>query len=75
MGAYVKLEDVFETLHRLGGCDAVDEWAQGYDAAIDAAIMACEELKTHDAIFTMARRDASLVESKSRKAGRYAPSA
>ena len=25
---------------------AVDEWARGYDAAIDAAIMACKELKT-----------------------------
>lgn len=31
-------EAVYNMLHSLGGCDAKEEWAKGYDAAIDNAI-------------------------------------
>ena len=31
-------EAEYKMLHSLGGCDAKEEWAKGYDAAIDNAI-------------------------------------
>lgn len=34
----IDVEAVYKMLHSLGGCDAKEEWAKGYDAAIDNAI-------------------------------------
>ena len=34
----IEVEAVYNMLHSLGGCDAKEEWAKGYDAAIDNAI-------------------------------------
>lgn len=31
-------------LHNLGGCDAKEEWAKGYDAAIDDAISHLDDI-------------------------------
>lgn len=34
----VDADSVYSALHEMGGCHATDEWAKGYDEAIDAAI-------------------------------------
>jgi len=38
-----------EVIHNLGGCDASDEWSQGYDAGITAALNAIEEMPDNTA--------------------------
>lgn len=40
----IKRSDVEQMLAALGGCDASDKEAEGWDKAIDAAIIGLEEL-------------------------------
>ena len=34
----ISRQAVYDMLHGLGGCDAMDDWSKGYDEAIDGAI-------------------------------------
>ncbi|KGJ37218.1 DUF1642 domain-containing protein [Enterococcus faecalis] len=38
-------EDLIQALYDIGGCEAEDEWARGYDEGINAAIEVVKELK------------------------------
>ncbi|NSU72640.1 DUF1642 domain-containing protein [Enterococcus faecalis] len=38
-------EDLIQALYDIGGCDAEDEWARGYDEGVNAAIEVIKELK------------------------------
>lgn len=40
----IERKAVVEKLNAIGGCDASDEWSNGWDKAIDAAIEAVEKL-------------------------------
>ncbi len=40
----IEAEAVYKMLHSIGGCDATDEWAKGYDAAIDNAISLLDDI-------------------------------
>ena len=40
----IEKEAVYKMLHNLGGCDAKEEWAKGYDAAIDDAICHLDDI-------------------------------
>ena len=44
MNDLIRRKDVEQTLKDLGGCDASDKEAAGWDKAIDAAIIGLEEL-------------------------------
>lgn len=44
MNDLIKRSDVEQMLTALGGCDASDKEAEGWDKAIDAAIIGLEEL-------------------------------
>ena len=45
---YLKKEDVYKCLQNIGGCDGKDEYARGWDLAIDTAIEEINELKSLD---------------------------
>lgn len=38
----IERKAVYKALDNIGGCGATDDWAKGYDAAIDAAICIVE---------------------------------
>lgn len=38
-------EDLIQALYDIGGCEAEDEWARGYDDGVNAAIEVVKELK------------------------------
>ena len=38
-------EDLIQALYDIGGCDAEDEWARGYDDGVNAAIEVVKEIK------------------------------
>ncbi len=38
-------EDLIQALYDIGGCEAEDEWARGYDDGVNAAIEVIKELK------------------------------
>lgn len=38
-------EDLIQAFYDIGGCDAEDEWARGYDEGVNAAIEVIKELK------------------------------
>ncbi|MDV2513016.1 DUF1642 domain-containing protein [Enterococcus faecalis] len=38
-------EDLIQALYDIGGCEAEDEWARGYDDGVNAAIDVIKELK------------------------------
>lgn len=38
-------EDLIQALYDIGGCEAEDEWARGYDEGVNAAIEVIKELK------------------------------
>lgn len=40
-------EDLIQALYDIGGCDAEDEWARGYDDGVNASIEVVKELKVH----------------------------
>ena len=46
MGDLISRKAVYEMLHGLGGCDASDEWSNGWDKAIDTAISELNEIPT-----------------------------
>lgn len=45
MGDLISRKAVYEMLHGLGGCDASDEWSNGWDKAIDTAISELNEIQ------------------------------
>ena len=45
----IEKEAVYKMLHNLGGCDAKEEWAKGYDAAIDDAISHLDDIPVIEA--------------------------
>lgn len=42
----ISKSEVLQILQSIGGCDATDEWSKGYDAAIDEAYKAVENIWT-----------------------------
>ncbi|EJG4575492.1 DUF1642 domain-containing protein [Enterococcus faecalis] len=40
-------EHLIQALYDIGGCEAEDEWARGYDEGVNAAIEVIKELKVH----------------------------
>jgi hypothetical protein len=46
MNDLISRKAVYEMLHGLGGCDATDEWADGWDKAIDSAIKELDKIPT-----------------------------
>lgn len=41
---YISKKLVLNVLNRIGGCDATDEWAKGWDKAIDTVIDKIEKM-------------------------------
>lgn len=41
-------EDLIQALYDIGGCDAEDEWARGYDDGVNAAIEVVKEIKVQE---------------------------
>lgn len=41
-------EDLIQALYDIGGCEAEDEWARGYDDGVNAAIDVIKELKVQE---------------------------
>ncbi|EKN1405758.1 DUF1642 domain-containing protein [Enterococcus faecalis] len=41
-------KDLIQALYDIGGCDAEDEWARGYDDGVNAAIEVIKELKVQE---------------------------
>ncbi|HAP5355197.1 DUF3850 domain-containing protein [Enterococcus faecalis] len=41
-------EDLIQALYDIGGCEAEDEWARGYDEGVNAAIEIAKELKVQE---------------------------
>ncbi|EIQ7125990.1 DUF3850 domain-containing protein [Enterococcus faecalis] len=41
-------EDLIQALYDIGGCEAEDEWARGYDDGVNAAIEVIKELKVQE---------------------------
>ena len=46
MSDLISRQSVYDMLHGLGGCDASDEWSNGWDKAIDTAIGELNEIPT-----------------------------
>lgn len=44
----IERKAVYKALDNIGGCGATDDWAKGYDAAIDAAICIVENTPAAD---------------------------
>ena len=44
MSDLISRKAVYEMLHGLGGCDAGDEWSNGWDRAIDTAIKELDKI-------------------------------
>lgn len=36
---FIARKAIYDAVNDIGGCDATEEWAKGYDSAIDAVIM------------------------------------
>lgn len=47
---YMERDEILQRLIEIGGCDAKDEWAKGYDSAIDAAISIIENTPAADVV-------------------------
>lgn len=41
-------EDLIQALYDIGGCEAEDEWARGYDEGVNAAIEVIKELEVQE---------------------------
>ena len=46
MSDLISRQAIYNILHGLGGCDAQDEWAKGWDRAIDTAIDGLGDIPT-----------------------------
>lgn len=44
MDKYIERRAIIEKLNEIGGCDATNEWSEGWDKAIDTAVKAAEKL-------------------------------
>lgn len=54
-------EDLIQALYDIGGCDAEDEWARGYDDGVNAAIDVVKELKVQGKVI-VPRSVAEMIE-------------
>ncbi|RXU81028.1 RNA-binding protein [Enterococcus faecalis] len=43
-------EDLIQALYDIGGCEAEDEWARGYDDGVNAAIDVIKEVKVQEKV-------------------------
>ena len=50
MDKYIERRAIIEKLNEIGGCDATDEWSEGWDKAIDTAVKAAEKLPAADVV-------------------------
>ena len=41
-------EDLIQALYDIGGCEAEDEWARGYDDGVNATIEVVKEIKVQE---------------------------
>lgn len=48
MSEYILRNEACQRLHEAGGCDAVEEWAKGYDDGIAEAIRIINEMPVAD---------------------------
>ncbi|MBB6648548.1 DUF1642 domain-containing protein [Enterococcus faecalis] len=54
-------EDLIQALYDIGGCEAEDEWARGYDEGINAAIEVVKEIKVQGKV-VVPRPVAEMIE-------------
>ena len=54
-------EDLIQALYDIGGCDAEDEWARGYDDGVNAAIEVVKEIKVQGKV-VVPRPVAEMIE-------------
>lgn len=45
---YIRRKAVYDALNTIGGCNATDEWSQGWDKAIDEAIKMVKDIPAAD---------------------------
>lgn len=45
---FISRRAIYDAVNDIGGCDATDEWAKGYDSAIDNAINIIESMPAAD---------------------------
>lgn len=45
---YISRQELYDAVNSIGGCDASEEWAKGYDSAIDAAMDIIKEMPAAD---------------------------
>ena len=57
MDKYIERRAIIEKLNEIGGCDATDEWSEGWDKAIDTAVKAVEKLPAADAVEVVRCKD------------------
>lgn len=46
----IDADALYSKLHSIGGCDAKDEWAKGYDDGVSAAIDCLQDAPTLDVV-------------------------
>ncbi len=54
-------EDLIQALYDIGGCEAEDEWARGYDDGVNAAIEVVKEIKVQGKV-VVPRPVAEMIE-------------
>ena len=47
---FISRKAIYDAVNDIGGCDASDEYAKGWDKAIDAVISIIEELSAADVV-------------------------
>lgn len=47
---FIPRKEIYDALNDIGGCGATDEWAKGYDSAIDTAINIIESMPAADVV-------------------------
>lgn len=57
MGMLIDASALRNFLYSIGGCDAVTEWAKGWDAAVDEAIEFVEDMPAIDAVEVVRCKD------------------
>lgn len=50
MADFLPRKEIYDALNDIGGCGATDEWAKGYDSAIDTAINIIESMPAADVV-------------------------
>ena len=47
---FIPRKAIYEAVNYIGGCDATEEWAKGYDSAIDAVMGIIEGVPAADVV-------------------------